>query len=181
MKGCISSRFRIHYVCLSQFLSAERHGSLTLRILLVPVWTQIAQPHWSWWFAEVSETATALHIKIGYGRFLLIFYNSSTTILLTFDRTAKRTLNTLTGVTRSAPTHRTAPHNWKVGSGGSAVHFCSQWLISRYQAANQRTGERLSFNALHRTPHLQTAARCTSPNTNSKQNQKKESAICKDF
>jgi len=38
------------------------------------------------------------------------------------------------------------------------------------QPVGGRAAERLSFNALHRTPHLQTAARCTTPNTNSKQN-----------
>jgi hypothetical protein len=157
-----------------QSLSVERHRSLVLRILLVQGPMQTAQPRWSSWFAGVCEAATEFYIKIGHVRSPLIFYNSPTAILLTFDRTAKRTLNTLTDVTRCAPTHRAAPRNWRAGSGVSPVHFCSQWLISRYRAGRQpvgeRASERLSFNALHRTPHLQTAERCTTPNTNSKQN-----------
>lgn len=55
--------------------------------------------------------ATALYITTGHGPFPLIYYNSPNTILLTFDRCTKRTLSTLTGVARSAPTHRTAPYS----------------------------------------------------------------------
>jgi len=100
---------------------------------------------------KLCVAATALYIKIGHGTFPLIFYNSPTTTLLKFNRIAKRTLNTLTGVIRSAPTHRTAPHDWRAGSGGSPVHFCSQWLISRYQTASQWAGGRPSVSALMRS------------------------------
>lgn len=59
----------------------------------------------------VCVAATALYITIGHDPFPIIYYNSPTTALHTFDRTAKRRLTTPTGLTRSAPTHRTAPHN----------------------------------------------------------------------
>jgi len=59
----------------------------------------------------VCVAATALYITIGYGHFPVICYNLPNTNLLTFDRSAKSTLCTLTAVTRPAPTHRTAPHN----------------------------------------------------------------------